>query len=110
MSLNEIKHSTLSELFFYDDAYVKKREMLDEIMWMNGMYTMDALRVVLSNAFASKGSTPAEYMKNSLLSEMREKNRVLTEEEKQEQIQILFGNLEMMQANFERTHGDKRNA
>ena len=108
--LKEIKHSTLSDLSFYDEAYIQKREMIDEMMWMNGMYTMEAIKIVVSGMFAKQGQTPEKYMERPMLMEYRERNRVLTEEEKQEQIQMLFSNLTIMQGNFERTHGEKRNA
>ena len=61
-----------------------KRELRDEEMWVNGMYTMEAFRVVLTNAFSQKGAKPVEYRDKSLLQEIKDKNRVLTEEEKQE--------------------------
>lgn len=104
--LKEIKHSTLSDLSLYDDAYKQKREMIDEIMWMNGMYTLEAIRVVVSGIFAKQGQAAQQYRDKPIMTEYRENNRVLTEEEKQEQIQALFSNLEIMQGNFERTHGE----
>lgn len=106
MPLKEIKHSTLSDLSLYDDAYMQKREMIDEMMWTNGMYTMQAIRVIVSGIFAKQGQIPEEYMEKPMLLQYRENNRELTEEEKQEQIQALFSNLSIMQGNFERTHGD----
>lgn len=101
---------TLVDLTYYDDAFQKQREMQDEAMWINGLYTLEALNVVLGNFFAPKGAPPKEYRDTPILTEMREKNRILTEEEKQEQINILFGNLENMQKKFEAAHGDKQNA
>lgn len=89
---------------------MQKREIIDEIMWMNGRYTMEAFEVVLANAFKKEGSPPEKYREMPLMKEYREQNRVLTEEEKQEQINILFGNLENMQKKFEAAHGDKQNA
>ena len=97
-------------MFLYDDAYRIKRELQDEEMWVNGMYTMEAFRVVLTNAFSQKGAKPVEYRDKSLLQELKDKNRVLTEEEKQEQINLLFSSLAVMQTNFEKAHGDKHNA
>ena len=101
---------TLVDLSYYDDAFKQKREMQDEAMWLNGFYTLEALSVVLGNFFAGKNANPREYRDKPILTEMREKNRVLTEEEKQEQIKILFGNLDIMQKSFESAHGDKQNA
>lgn len=94
----------------YDDAYMKKREMIDEMMWLNGMYTMEAIRIVVSGMFAKQGQAAEKYRDKPILTEYRESHRVLTEEEKQEQIQMLFSNLTIMQGNFERAHGDKQNA
>ena len=79
-------------------------------MWINGMYTLDALSVVMSNAFAAKGSKGKDYRSMPIMSEIKERNRELTEEEKLEQVQMLWNSLSIMQSNFERTHGDKQNA
>ena len=68
------------------------------------MYTMEALRVVLSNAFQSKNNNPEQYRDKPIMTEIREKNRILTNEEKEDQIQILFGNLERMQKSFENSN------
>ncbi len=102
LTLGEIRHSTLSDLHYYDEAYMLRREMQDELLWLNGIYTLEAFRVVLSNAFQSKNTLPEKYRDKPIMTEIREKNRVLTEEEKEEQIKLLFGNLEMMQKNFEK--------
>ncbi len=88
-------------MHLYDKAYRLKLEIQDELLWINGMYTMEALRVVLSNAFQSKNNNPEQYRDKPIMTEIREKNRILTNEEKEEQIQILFGNLERMQKSFE---------
>lgn len=84
--------------------------MQDELLWLNGMYTLDALRVVISNAFPSKGSKTQEYRDRPITTEIKEKNRVLTEEEKLQQVKMLWNTFSVMQGNFERTHGDKQNA
>lgn len=91
---------------YYDEAYMKKREIIDEILWMNGRYTMEAFGVILANAFKKEGSPPEKYREMPIMTEYREQHHELTEEEKQAQIQLLFGNLEIMKNNFERTHGE----
>ena len=72
------------------------------------MYVYEAFSVVLSNAFASKGAKPQTFRDRPILAEYKEKNKVLTEEEKQAQIELLFSNLSLMQKNFERSNGDKQ--
>ena len=81
--------------------------MKDMWCWLNGLYNYEAFAVVLSNAFKDKGQPPAKYREKPIYEEYKEKNHVLTEEEKQDQIALLFGNLELMKNNFERTHGEK---
>ena len=73
---------------------------------MNGVYVYEAMATVIANAFSEKGAKAIKYRERPILAEMKEKNRVLTEEEKQLQIDALFGQLEVMQQNFMRTHGD----
>lgn len=49
MPLKEIKHSTLNALKLYDDAYLLKKEILDEQMYIMGCYTYHALETSLHN-------------------------------------------------------------
>ena len=95
-------HSTLSDLSLYDAAYELKRDMYDELFWINGMYTLEALNVVISNVLSAKGASPKSYRDKPILMEVREKTKELSQEEKQEQIDILFGNLSLMQKKFEK--------
>ena len=87
-----------------------KDEMRDMWCWMNGLYTLDAISVTVANVLASKGTPPQKYKEQPILAAAKEQNRVLTEEEKKEQVQMLWNALSVMQSNFERTHGDKNNA
>ena len=96
------------DLHLYDDAYKIKEEINDMNQWLMGKYVFEAMSVVMSNAFASKGTPPIPYREKSFLAEYKEKTKPLTEEEKQAQIDLLFSNLELMKQNFERTHGDKK--
>lgn len=82
--------------------------MKDSWCWFMGAYVKEAVTVVAANMFAAKGAQPVQYREKPFLREAYEKNHVLTEEEKQQQIQLLFGNLEIMQHNFEATHGEKK--
>jgi hypothetical protein len=80
--------------------------MKDMWCWMNGRYVYEAIATVASNMMKKQGQQPDDYRDKPILSELKEKNRVLTEEEKQDQISLLFGNLERMKNNFERSHGE----
>jgi hypothetical protein len=45
----------------FRDAYDLKRKEKNQVLWLQGMYIYEAFAVVLSNAFAEKGSTPKHY-------------------------------------------------
>ncbi len=102
LSRKEFYHSTLLALREYDDAYVLRRKMQDEISYYEGYYTYIALETALANAFRKKGAKPAEYPKEPLLHNYEQKKE-LTREEKKEQVGILFANLADMQRRFERS-------
>lgn len=106
--LKEIRHLTLSDLSYYDDAHKTKEEMKDMWCWLMGFYVHEAVGVVASQIMPSKGAPPVHYRESPIFKEITTKNKELTEEEKQAQIAILFGNLEIMKSNFEATHGDKK--
>ena len=82
--------------------------MTDSWCWFMGAYVKEAFSVVMANAFAKKGAQPVKYRESPFLKEYNETHRPLTEEEKLAQVKALFGNLEIMQRNFEATHGDKK--
>lgn len=107
LTLDEIYHHTLSDLSLYDDASVIKDEIKDMWCWFMGKYVYEALGAALGAAFAKKGQEPPKYLENPILKMSKEANRELTEEEKQQQISVLFGNLENMKKSFELTHGEK---
>jgi len=52
---------------YFREAFQKKQEYDDSMAWLHGMYVYNAMSVVMSNAFNSKG-TKAEYLKEPLLS------------------------------------------
>lgn len=67
---------------FFIEAYEKRRQRDIEEQnfsaWLTGLYNMKAFGVVLSNAFAERGSPPEEYFDKPIELFRREK----TEEEK----------------------------
>jgi len=93
-------------LYLYDDAHELKEEMEDMHSWLTGLYVHEAVSVIVSNFASKKGAKPKEYRNKPLMADYRESHRELSEEEKQAQIAILFGNLDAMQRAFEQTHGE----
>jgi hypothetical protein len=74
-------------------AYKEIQRRKDYDMWIQGLYTMKAFSVVISNAFGKH----AEYFDEPI----SEKNRELTQEEIINQTKEFFAGLEIMKANFE---------
>jgi hypothetical protein len=102
LSLKEIRHSTLRELRYYEEAFRQKRKMIDSWEHMMGAYVFNAVSISLSNAFRGKNKTPTKYPEKSMMEEYEEKHKVLTEDEKAAAIAALFNNLGNMQKNFEK--------
>lgn len=95
--------STPKELWCYDDAFeMTKRE--EEVRdYYLGRYMYEAVSVGLANAFRGKGKSPTDWRTKTLQEEVRAQTGTLTEDEKEAQINTLFTNLELMQAQFERS-------
>ena len=50
----------------YRKAYRIRRELENEMAWLQGMYNYDAFAVVLANAFRSKGAKRQKYMEKPI--------------------------------------------
>ena len=63
----------------YRDAYILKRRMRNEDMWLNGMYTMKSLESVIGTAFGKQKvkyvSEPFNIFPKTKLEEEQEKAR-----------------------------------
>jgi len=105
VSREEFYHSTLVELRDWDKVYKNRRMIEDEKALFDGQYTYEAVSTALSNAFRKKNTKPTPYRSKSILAEIEEKNRPLTEEEKNKQIDNLFAMLAGMQERFEKSKG-----
>ena len=70
-------HSTLYALSFYDDAYKLKREIIDENMYLMGVYNFHAMTIALHNfsaIFDSKSKVKREnYLDMPFLQKAKEK-------------------------------------
>ena len=94
LSLKDIRHSTLSDLRFYDEGYKRKRKMIDEIAYFDGYYTYEAVAVAIGNAFRGKGQKPHKYRDKPILFEDSEANL-------QKLREAFVAALETMKTNFE---------
>lgn len=88
----------------YAKAYKIRMEERNWEMWMQGLYIYDAFSVVLSNAFAAKGSTPKKYLLKP------EPIFPMTEEEKQaedeRELRKMIRNLNQWEKSFNGKNDD----
>ena len=104
MSVEEFWHSYPCELTPYFEAQKRRRLLEDDRDYICGLYTFEAVSVAVSNALRGKHGKVHEYRKQPILREWEEKNRPLTEEEKQRQREMFVEQLKLMQTNFELAH------
>ena len=89
-------------MWVYDDAYLIRVREEDKRDYRCGIYTFEAVSRVVANIFKGSGEKTIPYMEEPLLTE----HKPLTEEEKQQQIDMLFASLFEMQQKFE-NRGDE---
>lgn len=103
VSREEFYHSTLVELRDYDKIYKERRMLQDQRDYMCGVYTYEAVRTALANAFRGKGEKTIDYRNKPIMVEIEEQRRLMnpTEEEKKKQLDQLREMLFGMQKRFE---------
>ena len=77
----------------YSQAKIMWRKEVDEISYYMGLYNYKALSVVLSQAFAKKGSKPEEYYDKPILT-LIEEQEAREEAERLRQVEAVFAMLE----------------
>lgn len=66
MTYDQYWHGDPWSLKAYKDAYNLRNRHQNEMFWINGIYTLNALAVVIGNAFGKKGSPPRKYLEKPL--------------------------------------------
>ena len=85
-------------------AHELKYEEENTLMYIQGRYFVDSLLCTVGNMFSSKNSKTYEYPSEPY--ELKEK--ILTEEEKQTQVDELFANLNAMKERFDAKHNNNK--
>lgn len=66
MTYDQYWHGDPWSLKAYKESYLLQRRRRNEEMYINGIYTMNALSVVIGNAFSKKGTPPRKYLDKPL--------------------------------------------
>lgn len=108
MPLEEFWHGDPWLVKTYREAYELKKRDQNEVLWLQGLYIYDAFAVVLSNAFADKGTTPKKYaMKPYNIFPMTEEERQAEEDRELEQA---VAQLTAWEKAFNAQYGDKNSS
>lgn len=103
MTKQEFMKSLPMELPAFYKAYRQIRKIKDEEMWIMGQYIMSALDATVCNnsLWKGKNGTPSKYIEKPILSQYEEKkDKELTEEEKQAQLDKFVMSLKLLESNF----------
>ncbi len=84
----EFMHSTPNELKSYDKAYLLKREMQDEQMWMFGHYMMSAVYVAVAKCLRGNKSD-VKYVEKPIFYSLNQ-NKLSQEEQDDLEIQKMI--------------------
>ena len=110
MTKQEFMKSLPIELPAFYKAYKQKRKIRDEEMWLMGQYIMSALDATVCNnsLWKGKNGTPSKYFEKPILSQYEEKkDKELTEEEKQAQLDKFVMSLKLLESNFKANKKNK---
>ena len=66
MTYEEYWHGDPWSLKAYKIAHNLKRRQQNEMLWLQGVYSLNALSVVIGNAFSKKGTPPRKYLETPL--------------------------------------------
>lgn len=100
LTKSEIMSSTLVGLKVYDEAYKLKREMQDEMLYLSGIYTYEAVAISLSNAFRGKGKKAEKYRDKPILQSIKP----TTEDEFKRKRREVSSALATLRANYHLSH------
>lgn len=86
MTLDEYWNGSSVLCKYYREANKIQIERKNQELWLQGLYVCDAFAVVLSNAFAKKGSKKSKYLEEPIqlfpLTEEEKKEKEIQEYEK----------------------------
>ena len=66
MTYDQYWHGDPWSLKYYKDAHNLRNRRENEMLWVNGIYMVNALSVAIGNAFSKKGTPPKKYLEKPL--------------------------------------------
>lgn len=103
---DEFWYGDYCRLKYYESAYLKRRKIENENMWLQGAYIYNAFSTSLANAFRKKGTSFIPYLKEPY--DIFPKSEIEKEVEKQQQIRKVVEALNSFKANWDRKHDNSR--
>lgn len=98
-------HLNPTKLKPFYTAFENKRKMRDEENWLIwGTYAMSMFSTVLASAFSK--NPQAKYIEKPVYQSAKENSVEITQEEKQQKIEQLFMQLQIMETNYNLNHKD----
>lgn len=100
-TVEDIDESCPADLEPYELAHrkeIEERDNMQYIWW--GYYAMSAIGVSLEHCFSGK-KAKSKYVEKTVLKEIEERDKPLTEEELKRQRELFVSKLEIMKSNFE---------
>lgn len=104
ISYEQFWHLNPRKLKPFEKAYKLRQKQIDGQMWMMGRYVLEAFNVVMANSFGKKG-THVQYREKPFMAELDTETKEMSEAEKIEKTNSLFGMFRIMQTNFNNYHG-----
>ena len=102
MTYDQYWHGDPKLVIYYREAHRLRMKEQNEILWLQGQYIHEAFAVVLSNAFANKGTPPKRYAKKPYPLYQSEQER---QAEEDEELMETVAQLTAWEKSFNAQHG-----
>ena len=102
LSVDDIDWSSPADMEPYLKMHKEELKEKDYLAWLSNQYTLSAVLVVIEHCFAGRKAR-SEYIKEPIL-QTAEKNKPLSEKEKQREVDMFFAKENARRVNWKRNH------
>ncbi len=103
LSIDDIDWSSPADMEPYLKMHKEELKEKDYLAWLSNQYTLSAVLVVIEHCFVGRKAR-SEYIKEPIL-QTAEKNKPLSEKEKQREVDMFFAKENARRVNWKRNHG-----